>query len=188
MLAEFALDELAAVETLADVAACPVARDVLDEHIVFARLERFEPRNAIAVQLVDDPFEVVGAHPHRQVGTPVRRVAPVSDRPAVVVALDQVRAAADRLLERELVERDARAVRAQSPLARKHRHAACDQRQFTIRAAELETHGGRINHHGLRDFREIRAELWRGQLALQCVERELDVVGRDRVAIGKARA
>ncbi|MDN7858039.1 hypothetical protein [Burkholderia cepacia] len=65
MLAEFALDELAAVETLADVAARPVARDVLDEHIVFTCLERFEPRNAIAVQLVDDPFEVVGAHPHR---------------------------------------------------------------------------------------------------------------------------
>ncbi|WP_175015988.1 hypothetical protein [Burkholderia lata] len=188
MLAKFALDELAAVETLADVAARPVTRDVLDEHVVFAGLERLEPRDAVAVQLVHDPREVVGAHPHRQVGAPVRRVAPVSDRPAVVVTLDQVRAAADRLLERELVERDARAVRAQPPLAREHRHAAGDQRQFAVRAAELEAHGSGIDDHGLLELREIRAELRRGLLALQRVERELDVVGGDAIAVREARA
>lgn len=54
VLAELALDELAAVEALADIAPNPVARDVLDEHVVFARLERLEPRDAVAVQLVDD--------------------------------------------------------------------------------------------------------------------------------------
>ncbi|ESS39765.1 hypothetical protein P355_3479 [Burkholderia cenocepacia KC-01] len=188
MLAEFALDELAAVETLADVAPRPVARDVLDEHVVFAGLERLEPRDAVAVQLVHDPLEVVGADPYRQVGAPVRGVAPVGDRAAVVVALDHVRAAADRLLERKLVERDARAVRAQSPLARKHGHAAGDQRQFAVRATELEAHGRRIDDHGLRDFREIRAELRRGLLALQRVERKLDVVGRDAIAVREAGA
>lgn len=188
VLAELALDELAAVEALADVAPRPVARDVLDEHVVFAGLERLEPRDAVAVQLVDDALEVVRADPHGQRRAPVGGIAPVRDRAPAVVALDQVRAAADRLLERDLVERDVRAVRAHAPFAREHRDAARDQRQLAVLAAKLEAHGRRVDDHRARDVRVVRRVLRRRLRALQRVERILDVRRGDGFSVREARA
>ena len=61
MLRKFALDQLAAVEVLADIAPHPIARDVFDQCVVLAGLERLEPRGAIRIQLVDDAIEIVHA-------------------------------------------------------------------------------------------------------------------------------
>ncbi len=188
MLRKFALDQLAAIELLADVAPHPIARDIFDQCVVLARLERLEPRGAIRIQLVDDPIEVVHADPHRQRRAPIIRIAPVGNRATVLVLIDQIRPAGDRLLERQLVERDPAAVRLHPPLVREHRHAAHEQRQLAIALMKLEADRMRIDHHRARDLAKNRRELRRGLRAFQRVERKLDVVRGDRIAVRKARA
>ncbi|MGF6471935.1 hypothetical protein QFZ89_007185 [Paraburkholderia youngii] len=165
----------------------PALCGVFDEHVVLARLERFELRDRVRIQLVVDAREVVRTHADRQRRTPVVRVALVADGSAVVVSVDQIIAACDRLLERELVERNARAVRPHAPLVRKHRNSAREQRHLACRDLEIEANREPVDHHRTRDLPEVHRELRQRLRTFQRVERELHVRCGDRIAVREAR-
>ena len=71
-------------------------------------------------------------------------------------------------------------------MLRQHRHQAEDQRKLAIVAGELET--DRIRSDRLRlDHLAVIDAVVRASLVAQQLPREQDVVGRDRLAVGKSR-
>ncbi len=191
---EFALDQLAAAELHTHVALRPVLGAILDHGVVLAGLEGLQARGLVLVELVLDVLEVVRAAPHIQVAAPVARVAAEGDAARAIVALDEVRPAADRLLEGDLVEgrvlaalRVVRLAAALAPLGREHRQVADDQRQLLVAALEVVADGALIHHRHLGHIRRHAAVGGARALAHQHVVRIFDVGGAHRVAVGEAR-
>ena len=178
---EVGLDDGAVVELLALVGTRPVLGAVLDDHIELTGHEGFETCDVVFVETIEDAVEVIAALAGRKRTAPVVWIALEHNRTAEVVTLDQVRAAGNRRCELYFVER-----RTGCPLAREHRHAADDQRQFAVGGLEIKTHRSRIEHHALFDIGKYHFELRRA-FGYQRIKRILDVVGQHTVAIVEAR-
>ena len=156
----------------------PVARDVLLADVDLAGLEGLELHGDVAIVLVAHDLEIVAAAIHPEVlGPPVVDPA-VGDGAADVEGIDLVGAAAERDLERHLLE-----VARRPPFGRQHRKLADDQRQLLVGVvAEGEQHLAVAGLLGLQHVMVVEGVVGRA-LGLQGVEGEDHVLDGDRRAV-----
>ena len=173
-------DEGAVVKQFALVAPCPFTGHKGLDVVELARFETFKLRGGVFVEPVADAVEIEHAFAHIQVFRPVVVVTHILNIFAKVDLPELVGTRADRHIGDDLVQGLVCA-----PLVAEHRHAAHNQRQFSIGAFEIETHLAVRDHHHAGHFAEIGTKLRRGFLAGEAVERILHIQSQHGVAIVK---
>ena len=138
---KFGLDQLTGIELAAIDAPGPVAGRKESHQVEFARLQCFQSRRLVLVNLDRDAIKVEHAAPHIQVLGPIGRIAHIGDVPAKQHRPDFVGAAANGNVHHHLVKRFAL-----PPAVAEHRQAADDEWQFAIRLFKAVAHGQCVDH------------------------------------------
>src|SRR5215475_4366108 len=160
------------------VARCPGARGEFLPEQIASGSKSLEGNFTIAVIFVAQDIEIVLPTPDRQVGTPPVFHSLVFDVAPGLETSDLVRAAAERYLERGLVEPTGSIIAAREDRERSH-----EQRHVASSMGRETYHHGRV----IGRFRvdEVAQQLLgdRVALVLEDFQREGDVVGGDRATI-----
>ncbi len=186
---ELGLDQLAAVKALSRDTPGPVAGRKKAHQIELARLQRFQPRGVVAVDLDRDAVEIGRSLAHRQVARPVVGVAHIGDVAAEAHGADAIRPAADRDVHHDLVKGLALpglGVRLVAPGAAEHRQTANRQGQFAAGLVKPVAQDSIAQHvepsHILQDGLVGRRRMG----THQGVEAVLDIGRQHRIAIVEA--
>ena len=176
-------DQFAAAGGGKIVAVVPAQRLVLDAEIVEAALERLELAVGLAEEVEPDLVEIPQAAIDRQIAAPIVGVARQRHAGARTHRGDAIGTGSDRSGHRGFLER-----REIDGVLRQDRHQPEDQRQFAVvGAGEIEAHRERIERLGLGDLGVVLAMVGAALVAQQRPG-EQHVLGRDRLAVGEARA
>ena len=188
LVLEAALDQLTRVKTPACQAPGPVTRAVDAHQVELAGLQRLQPRRVVFVDLDADAIEVGHASAHRQIGTPVRRVAHIGDVLAKLHRANLVRPAANGHIHHHLIERLGLAIRTQPPVTaedgqrRTHR-----QRQIAVGLFEAKAHRALIQHVATLHLGKQRLVARGDIFAQQRLVAVLHILRQHGLAIVKAR-
>src|SRR5262249_37781125 len=162
-----------------EVVACrPSPRRKLFPEQIASGSEPLEGNFAIAVVFVAQDIEIVLPACHRQVGTPPVFHSLVLDMASGLETSDLIRAAAERHLQRRLIEWTLRVI-----VAGKNRQRRREQWDITCPVRREMRHHVRIISRFRAD--EVAQQLLgdRVALLLEDLERERDIVGGERAAV-----
>ena len=183
---EFRLDQLPVIKSLAADPARPVAGGEEAHQVKLTRLQGFEPRGVVLVDLYRDALEVASTPPYTEVARPVLGIPHIGDVAAELHRADAIRAASNRDVGDDLVKGLCLAV-LHSPLAAENGQATDRQRQFAVRLLEAVTHGAFIHYLQARHVLQQILVSGRGVGTHQGVVAVFHVGGQHRVAIMKTR-